>query len=255
MTRKPRRAKGILACAALLILLAGCTGKGEQAVDNPPEPFQLEPVELAADYDKTYPELNDPSSIPEGVRVEVQITIPQVKGDSMDELGLQLNDYFLAEGNGLLLKAAEYLGTTGLVENDTVTVEWSYEVTRNDGHWLSVRHQGVTYVGGAAYPTTALRSDVIRVADGTLQPVSLSELFDLTPEETQAYLVEKMEALSQGAYSRDALNGYFDFNCFYVTQDALVFYYQEDTLGPHAIGTPEFPIPLADLAEVLKEPF
>ena len=132
-------------------------------------------------------------------------------------------------------------------------MEWNYEVTRNDGQWLSVRRQGVVYVDGAAYPTTALHGDTLRVVDGAIQPVSLADLFALTPEATKDYLVDKMAALSEGAYDRDAFAGYFDFNFFYLTEDALVLYYQEDQLGPHAIGTPEFSIPFADLSDVLKE--
>ena len=245
--------KRILAVAMLLLLLAGCSGGGGQAVGNGPQPFQLAPMELTAAYDKTYSEYNDPESLPEGARVDVKITVPQVKGDNVDELGAQMNAYFLGEGNALLWKAAEYLGTPGLQENETVTVEWDYKVMRNDDQWLSVRRQGVIYVAGAAYPTTALHSDTLRVVDGTLQVVTLEDLFDLPPEEIKILLVEKMTALSDGAYDREALSGYFDFNFFYLTEDALVFYYQEDQLGPHAIGTPEFSIPLADFSEVPKE--
>jgi hypothetical protein len=210
-------------------------------------------MELTATYDRTYSELNDPESIPEGVRVDVKITVPQMKGVSVGEQGLELNAYFQAEGNGLLWKAAEYMGTPGLAENDTVTVEWTYKVTRNDGQWLSVRRQGVIYVSGSAYPTTVLHSDTFRVADGALQQVLLEEAFDLTPEEAQAHLVDQLEVLGEGAYDRANLNASFDFQRFYLTEDSLVLYYQEGQLGSHALGTPEFHIPLVELSKLLKK--
>ena len=244
MITKVNWGRGLLVAAALLFLLTGCTQGGEMAEEEVPVPFQLITLELS----------DSEVSFADSTSVNLEILIPQVKEPGNDSLKQALNDHFRAEGDALRGQIRDYMGLSwGGCEGDEVTVRWTYEVTRNDGQWLSVRRQGIVYVSGNAYPTVTLRGDNLRVVEGALQPVLLEELFALTPEEAQAYLVDKLEILGDGTYSRAALNNYFDFRSFYLTKDNLVLYYQEDQLGPHALGVPEFQIPLEELSDVMKE--
>jgi hypothetical protein len=215
----------------LFITLGGCYQenntllKDGQQKETAAHPLELETKELTAVYDKTYPGLNDSVQIPDGISVHVKISIPQVKNVENSVLAQQLNEYFLMKGNELLTKAVEYLGTSELEKNTEIVVDWGYEVTRNDGTWLSIRRQGYINAGGA-YPTTAILGDTIYLNE------------------------ENIEVISKGTFPREALDGYFDFNFFYLTEKSLIIFYQEDTLGPHAIGIPEFEIPLKNLKDI-----
>lgn len=236
MTVTATWSRGLLALTLLLLLLTGCTQEGER------EAFALNPMEMAAS-----------ATGPEGGTVRMEISIPQVSGEGADRLQKALNEYFQERGNETLRTVGGYLGGYGMEPTDEVTVEWTYDIKRNDGRWLSVLHQGIAYTANTPYPNASLRSDNLQVVDGALQPILLEEAFDLTPEEAQAYLVDQLEVLGEGAYDRADLNASFDFRNFYLTGDSLVLYYQEGQLGPHALGTPEFRIPFTELSEVLKQ--
>jgi hypothetical protein len=79
------------------------------------------------------------------------------------------------------------------------------------------------------------------------------------PAEYDARVLAEIKTLAAKNFSRDGvpffdeseLESCFDPACFYITEDALVIYYQLYTIGPYAAGTPEFSIPRTALEDIL----
>ena len=85
----------------------------------------------------------------------------------------------------------------------------------------------------------------------TGEPLALADCF--AGEDWQRRLLSAMEGQSQElelGLTLDDLERSFSPACFYLTDDALVVYYQEGTFGGHALGLVEFPIPYTDLEDI-----
>ena len=214
--------------------------------------FEFDNMELSRVYDENSPELNDELIINDGITVNVNIIVPQIINLDNADITKEINEYFEMEGNALLDKAIEYLAIPDLKQDTQVKADWSYKLAKNDGKWLSIARGGVISVGGED-PITAVHSDNFLITGDSLEFIYLDSLFSVTPEQYWTILIDKMEGISGRESSRDDLEGYFDFNNFYLMDDELVIFYQEGTIAPQDKGVQEFMIPFKELEGIIRE--
>ena len=181
------------------------------------------------------------------IQLTVDITVPFIENAAETQAWSIMNDSFAMLGGEWRRKAVEWLGTPELEADGAYSVEVDSSVMRTDDEFVSIRYEYYRYLGGA-YPVMSLFGTTYKSQTG--DPVTLSELFNVTEDVFLPVLMDQMEILADGQFDRADMEAYFDFNFFYITQDALVIFYQEDQLGPHAVGTPEFQIPIEALSDI-----
>jgi hypothetical protein len=137
------------------------------------------------------------------------------------------------------------------------TGELSWAAMRNDKGLISLLFTQFTYFQGAAHPSTWLYARTFSEKDGAL--LALKDLFLPDSDWTKA-LDERMSSLIRQKQENGEITAMLeDFrgveataDQFYLTDDALVLFWEDGDYTPHCDGTPTFSIPLTTLAEYLK---
>lgn len=229
----------VIALIAILCFSVSC-GKTETAQTTPEWGNQ--------EFNQIYTGADIGDVVDSNLELTVKIKVPLIKNAQGVEAWTSMNEEFALQGQSWLDKAVEWLGVPGLEPSVPYTVEADYKVMRADEKFVSIRYEYYRYLGGA-YPVMSLWGSTYQAETGN--PVYLSDLFTVKEDVFVPILMDKIEAIAEIPVNRADLEGYFDFNFFYLTDDALVIYYQEDQLGPHAVGTPEFEIPFEELSDIL----
>jgi hypothetical protein len=214
--------------------------------------FEFDSIELSRVYDKNSPELNDGLIINDGITVNVNIIVPQIKKLDNADITKEFNEHFEMEGNALLDKAIEYLAIPDLKQDTEVRVDWNYMIERNDKKWLSVVREGVIDLGEVS-SQSAYHSDNFYITDEGLEYIYLDSLFTIPSEEFKTIIIKQILSVSNNEFSRDGLEGYFDFNNFYLTDDEIVIFYQEGSISSQDMGIQEFMIPFKELGGIIRE--
>lgn len=243
----------------LLLLLSGCTDK-EANSSTTPEPLtrnqhresyvtedgkqtERKPLVLnhnSASYATADWKPSDGSELPPYYCNFLGLTNPPTTDVMRD-----LNDQLQQVGSDLL---GRYMGATE--ETRPIFAQWDCRVLRNDGTYLSVLYTGVIHYGGAS-PVTEQFSTNYSIGDQAVLLLSLGDLFSPPEKELPALLASKLESLSEGAFTREALQEQLNLSHYYLTEQALGIFYAEDSLEPHAIGILSFDIPMEELADDL----
>jgi len=264
--------KRLISCFCMMLLLTACTG--ERAVQPSPTPEQTNtpaptpavafgaPVWGTAEYDliKTDDETDD-------TLMTAKYILPAITNEPSAPQWAAINEYYTAEGETLLqqaeqsadiaqenydyYKAAEY-------EFYPHSDEQNYEIKLNTEPYVSILRTHYGYSGGA-HGEVYLLSDTFDMDTGTR--MQLDELFTVSSAEYEERVLTEVNKLAALMVTSDgeplldesALESTFDHNCFYLTEDALVIYYQTYSLGCHALGAPEFPISCEALEDILIE--
>ncbi|NCB41149.1 MAG: DUF3298 domain-containing protein [Clostridia bacterium] len=241
----------VLALIATLCLSVSC-GKA-QTDQEVPEAVEAEithglPLWGIQEFNKIYTGTDLGPSVSPNLKLTVKIRVPFIESAKGNQAWTLMNESFELQGQSWLDKSVEWLGVEGLDSQIPYTVDADFAVMRSDEQYVSIRYEYYRYLGGA-YPVMSLWGSTYNAQTG--DPVYLADLFSVKEDFFLPVLMDKMEELAELPVSRQDLEGYFDFNNFYLTEDSLVIYYQEEQLGPHAVGTPEFKIPFADLAPTI----
>lgn len=134
----------------------------------------------------------------------------------------------------------------------------SFQVTKNSGGLFSLYWDSCWYTGGA-HGTTARWGDVWSLKNGC--PMTMAEFF---PPRTNLKRVLPELAVRQAAEAAAAgtswyyedyperLRTEFDPKRFYLTEEALSFFYPLYAAAPYAEGFPTFSVPLEDGQAVLS---
>lgn len=221
-----KRMMGAIVC--MLVLLAGCGGK------QPPQWM-----------DTTFCASWPPEGTQNGVKVSVELVVPRIDNTTADNRAWNaINEHFSLMGESWMHKSEEYLYIPDLQPGE-YRIESHYEVVYQTDKLASIVQRRVENLGGA-YPTNVLFGDTVDLQDGHV--LMLDELFTVESSVYEPQLLDMIQ--QQGEYDREQLEGYFDRNFWYLTEDALVIFYQEDTLAPHAAGVLEFPLPIQELKDI-----
>ncbi len=183
---------------------------------------------------------------------DVKVAYPQVYG--LGAAGEKINQALGGEIDRYLAKNA---ADVNKFANDglrlrKVEVAVSHAVSYNDNNLLSVVINEWAYTGGAhpmsykrAFTFDTRTGDALRLADlfrdGAGYRARLNSL-----------LTEQIAARQIPIFDFSPFAGVKDNQEFYLTADGLVVYYQLYEYTPYAFGFLEFPIPYAQLADLLK---
>jgi hypothetical protein len=119
-----------------------------------------------------------------------------------------------------------------------------------------------SYYGGA-HPNTALSSICFDLKTGLSVP--LASFFTISEKEVAELMIKTVYDLTRTL--KDETGTYLLYDCseadvraafkpgnFYLNGKEIIIYFQPYDIAPYAAGLPQFPIPYADLADVLKQP-
>lgn len=183
---------------------------------------------------------------------EVKLSYPQIYG--LGSVGEQITrtlgdeiDGYLATINGKVNKDA----TEGF-RLRKVQVDVSHSVTYNAGDLLSVTIKEWAYTGGA-HPMSYLRAFTFDTRTG--DRLALADIFRPDADyraRLNAAMGAQIAERKIPVFSFTPFAGVKDNQEFYLTADGLVVYYQLYAYTPYVFGFLEFPIPYAQLADLLK---
>ncbi|MCI2106935.1 MAG: DUF3298 and DUF4163 domain-containing protein [Intestinimonas sp.] len=238
----------------LLLALSACTTANSMASSTPSGTPSAAPTPVwnTQTFSKQY-------TAPDGtVVMTVEFKMPAAEDGNSDPAWTQINAYYEAEGNAYLENAQETADQA--IDEYTVasasgysfspySLESSYSVSYQDEHVVSFLRSYYSYIGGA-HPSTFQFSEVFDLKSG--QRLAFADLFSDT-DAAQSKVLEAIHAQNtDSVYDETALDEQFNPDYFYLTDSGYVFYYQSETIAPHAAGIPEFTIPYADLQDLQK---
>lgn len=247
--------------AALVLALTACSPKAPTVTPTPEPVSPTAPTEPAVSeptlqwidqvYEKAF-------TAADGATVmTVRYVFPDIVGASGNDAWSKISAYYAEEGNAYLTSATEN-ADLALDDYDIASVSgydfipyaesFSYEVTRQTEALASIRR--TLYAQSATpYPTTYQFCETFDLTTG--DKLALSDLLSAGWEEPLMALITAQDQVTELALDPAALTAAFDPSLFYLTSDALVLYYQDGTLGGHAMGIVEFSIPYGDLNALL----
>lgn len=131
-------------------------------------------------------------------------------------------------------------------------VKGVYEVELNDRGILSVKFNVYTFRIHAANGLDEQRSLTFNLETGKVY-----RLYDLFKRHSN-YKSVLTRMIQEQIEDRDIplvkeFDGIDDYEEFYLTENALVIYFQEIEFTPHYIGIPEFPIPYSQIKNLVRE--
>lgn len=184
--------------------------------------------------------------------------LPGAENGNSDPAWTQINAYYQTEGNAYLENAQE---TSEQAEDDYAiakasgysfspyALESSYSVSYQDAQTVSFLRSYSSNTGGA-YPGVFQFSEVFDLQSG--QRLNFAALFS-DADAAKARVLKAVHAQNtSGTYDDTDLDDQFNPDYFYLTDTGYVFYYQSETIAPHAAGIPEFTIPYGDLQDLRK---
>lgn len=246
---------------ALALTLTACAPKDTPPTPTPtpvptPEPTVTATPEPTLQWiDQVYEKV---FTADDGATVmTVRYVFPDIVEASSREAWSKISSFYAEEGNAYLTSATEN-ADLALDDYDIAAASgydfipyaesFSYEITRQTEELVSIRR--TLYAQSATpYPVIYQFCESFDLATG--QRLALSDLLAAGWEEPLMTLLQSHDQVAELALDPDALAAGFDPNLFYLTDDALVLYYQEGILGGHALGLVEFSIPYSDLADWL----
>ncbi|UFJ39285.1 DUF3298 and DUF4163 domain-containing protein [Brevibacillus humidisoli] len=134
------------------------------------------------------------------------------------------------------------------------TLDLNYEVKYNQHNWLSIVFYDYVYTGGAHGITNA-SSYTFSLTDGKLY--GLKDLFREGTSYVETINREIKKQIEQKVqdgelYLLSPFASIDEDQEFYLTDDALVIYFQVYEYTPYAAGIPEFSIPMKQLSNMLQ---
>ncbi|MGE5589804.1 MAG: DUF3298 domain-containing protein [Bacillota bacterium] len=193
----------------------------------------------------------------ESERLKVDIQYPEVSGlgPAVDAaINQPLKDWALdALAGGY--KAVENAAQAPEAPKQSEVVA-DYRVTLNQDSLLSIVLTNYTYTAGAAHGVTIQTSDTFDLETGRIY--ALQDLFRPGVDYIDLLTREVRRQMRERGLEESLLTPFETVKPtqkWYLTNDGLVLYYGQYEYWPYAWGIQEFPIPLADLKDVLVPPF
>lgn len=177
-----------------------------------------------------------------GDNYALKITYPQISNTDNNEVIAQLNAQFEQAAKDFITenKAEALNGEAGIYQ---YVAEQQYEITFDDGIYLSVLNTNIINAGGA-HPMTYKNSAVYSLNDG--KTVALNAILNGTDSEINAKVTAGFEALINKTpelffeSAKDDLAEAMQMMQYYLTKDGLEFYLPLYSLQPYAAGFTQF---------------
>ena len=136
-------------------------------------------------------------------------------------------------------------------EENTLTMEGTYEVTLNQRGLLSIRFKNFVNIEHAAHPTTIIRSITVDLNTG--EEYELYDFFrNMSGHALMITNFIRQELEKQNIPLIIDLKLIPDNHPYYLTEDTLIVYFQEAEIAPRSFGILEFPIPYLYLKSIFE---
>ena len=135
------------------------------------------------------------------------------------------------------------------------TDEESYEITHQTDRLVSILRTHYGHTGGT-YPTLLYMADHFDLTTGEV--LTFDDLFTAPDAAAAIALQEVLRQAAQGdangtTYDTALAEILFKRESFYLTADAVVFFYQPQDLAPNAAGAPTFAVPRSLFGDLLAD--
>ncbi|MEW6696820.1 MAG: DUF3298 and DUF4163 domain-containing protein [Bacillota bacterium] len=173
----------------------------------------------------------------------VDVVYPQVAGLSDKEVQSRINQMIEEQ-------ITDLLSEVDCADGWTATGRYSVEVNQNG--ILSIRLEVYTYKEQQAHGMTVVKSLTVDLASGKVY-----ELRDLFKRNSH-YILRLSNIIKEQIQERDLplineFNRISDNEEFYLTENALVIYFQLYEYTPYYVGIPEFVIPYDRIRNLIRE--
>lgn len=176
----------------------------------------------------------------EETRDKLEIAYPQIEGLSKGVGEAKFNQAIQEEVEGFAAK----------LNTPDHSGKISYKVEYNDHHLLSVTLSEMFYVTHAAHPMTYLKAFTINTKTGEFY--QLKDMFKQGTEyKEKINVVIEQQITEQKIPLLKPFKGISDNQCFYLSQDGLVVYYQLYEYTPYFYGFPKFTIPYRQISDMM----
>ena len=131
------------------------------------------------------------------------------------------------------------------------TDEETYEITHQTDRLVSILRTHYGHTGGT-YPTLLYMADHFDLTTGAV--LTFADFFT-DPDAAAAIALEQVvsQAAQGGVYDAGLAEELFKRENFYLTDDAVVFFYQPQDLAPNAAGAPSFPVDRSLFGDLLAD--
>ena len=135
------------------------------------------------------------------------------------------------------------------------TDEETYEITHQTDRLVSILRTHYGHTGGT-YPTLLYMADHFDLTTGAV--LTFDDFFTDPDAAAAIALEEVLRQAAQGdangvTYDAALTERLFNRENFYLTADAVVFFYQPQDLAPNAAGAPTFPVPRSLFGDLLAD--
>ena len=260
---------------ALVLILCACGGGGETP-EGPGEP-DTQTTDPDNAPDNTPDDAGEPAALPQAdsqgyaeeytaedgtVVLKCEYSLPMFPDAAPGSAGAAISDYYTKELQGLKENSQEYL-SWALEEYANAGVSYPYSDTDSfreslrDDIYISFVRTHDTYTGGP-HPNQLQSSETFRISDGAR--VTCYELFSADEGLWRPVVVQTIrdQMAERGwdnyyeEYTIEALDAIFQPEQFYLTEEGIVWYFQNYDLAPYAAGIQEFTVPYGVLQEMLS---
>lgn len=271
-----RRYAALFALCLLLLLPACSNGTGE-AEPTPIYPTRRPTVTVPAESPTPTPTPSEEPQAPvwgeqksdcvktlEGdesvVLVRGDFSLPHIENADGNPAYEAINLWYLNLSAGL---RSDTLGNAPMAEDDysasksmgypftPYTDEETFEITWEGERVVSVlrTHYGLT---GGVYPQILYLADHFDLSTG--EALTFADLFTDPDAAARTALEEVLrQAGEKPELDPDTVEGAFNRENFYLTEESIVFFYQPEVLAPHAAGMFAFPVAREQLEGALWE--
>lgn len=260
----------ILPLTAFFLLLSSCGGDSAaeasaSATPSPsqtPSPSAVRTEEPAPDApvwgDRTF---GQTFTSDDGTAVmTASYTLPEIINAQKVPAWQLINVWYWDEGEALLENVQE--GGDQALDDYKIakTMEYDFQPYADEETWkrfdtpsdsvISILRTHYISMGGAS-PTTFYFAETFDLNSG--KKLTLDDIFSVPAEKYEdriCSLLDEQNRAGETPVEAGGLRDEFDANCFYLTEDALVIFYQEGTFGG-ALDTLQFSISYKDLEDIL----
>lgn len=130
----------------------------------------------------------------------------------------------------------------------------TFEIKTNERNILSITFMNYAIIPFAAHGLTFMESLNVNVQTG--ETYELADLFKPTSnyqEKITKIINEQIKKRELDVFSPEGIETISSTQNFYLTDQALVIYFQQYEIAPYYVGLPLFPIPIFALESIIKE--
>jgi hypothetical protein len=248
-----------------LLILTACGKNGEVGVNELIDEInkEIEEIEKSTSYEIKIEKLEE--IIPgenNDIDAKVSYEYPVIKNEKNSEIINQINEKFknetevafniqVADFKEMLPEIREWKKAVGTEME--YSSESRFKVEYNKNNIISFSEDIYFFTGGA-YPNTGKASKTIDLETG--KDIELKDIFTISDEEIYELALTKFYELTDKEeifFDKEIIKEQIKNVEFYLTEDKIVFFFNENIIGPHALGTPSVEVLFDENLDIFNE--